>query len=157
MAPLTARAPGLAGAALADPRVTVQVIADGVHLADDTLQLVVSAARGRWSIVSDATAASGQGDGELVLGEVPVVAAGGVVRRADGTIAGSAAKLLDGVRHLAGLGVPLGEILTAATARPAALLGREEIGRIRLGDPAYLVLLGDELEVDTVIVGGRSI
>jgi N-acetylglucosamine-6-phosphate deacetylase len=157
MAPLSARAPGLAGAALADPRVTVQVIADGVHLADGMVQLVVSAARGRWSLVSDATAASGFGDGELFLGEVPVVAKGGVVRRLDGTIAGSAAKLLDGVRYLANLGLPLGDVLSAATARPAALVGRHDLGRIGLNEPAHLVLLGDDLEVDTTIVGGRSV
>ena len=157
MAPLSARAPGLAGAALADPRVTVQVIADGVHLADGMVQLVVSAARGRWSLVSDATAASGFGDGELFLGEVPVVAKGGVVRRLDGTIAGSAAKLLDGVRYLANLGLPLGDVLSAATVRPAALVGRHDLGRIALNEPAHLVLLGDDLEVDTTIVGGRSV
>jgi N-acetylglucosamine-6-phosphate deacetylase len=121
------------------------------------LQLVISAHRGRWTIVSDATAASGSGDGELVLGEVRVVASRGVVRRQDGTIAGSAAKLLDGVRHLAGIGVALGEVLTAATERPAALAGRPELGRIRLNEPARLILLGDELEVDTVIVEGRSL
>jgi N-acetylglucosamine-6-phosphate deacetylase len=157
MAPLSARAPGLAGAALADPRVTVQVIADGVHLADAMVQLVVSAARGRWSLVSDATAASGFGDGELFLGEVPVVAKAGVVRRLDGTIAGSAAKLLDGVRYLANLGLPLGDVLSAATVRPAALVGRHDLGRIALNEPAHLVLLGDDLEVDTTIVGGMSV
>ena len=157
MAPLTARAPGLAGAALADPRVTVQLIADKVHLADDTLRLVVSAAAGRWSLVSDATAASAFGEGEVLLGEVPVTAVQGVARRADGTLAGSAARLLDGVRRLADLGVALGDVLAAATERPADLLGRADIGRIFLGGPADIVLLGDGLEVDEVIVGGRSI
>ncbi|MGO9581189.1 MAG: N-acetylglucosamine-6-phosphate deacetylase [Acidimicrobiales bacterium] len=157
MRPLVAREPGLAGAALADPRVTLQVIADGVHVADDMLRLVLTAGRGRWNLVSDATAASGLGDGEFLLGEVPVVAEGGVVRRADGTIAGSAAKLLDGVRHLAALGVELGEVLSAASERPAALLGREDLGQIRVGAPACLVVLGDDLVLEDVILDGRSL
>jgi len=48
--------------------VTVQIIADRVHVADELLQVVLAAARGRWTIVSDATAASSLGDGELLLG-----------------------------------------------------------------------------------------
>jgi len=155
MRPLAARAPGLAGAALAEPNVTVQVIADGVHVAEDMLRLVVAAARGRWSLVSDATFASSLGDGEFFFGEVPVVAEGGVVRRGDGTIAGSAAKLLDGVRHLVDLGVGLGEVLAAATQAPARLLGREDLGQIRVGGPGDLVVLQDDLEVSGVILEGR--
>ena len=72
-------------------------------------------------------------------------------------IAGSAAKLLDGVRHLAGLGVALGEVLAAASERPATLLGRENLGRVRLGARADLVVLGDDLEVHEVLLEGRSV
>jgi len=157
MSPLSARAPGLAGAALADPRVTLQLIADGVHVADELLRVVLAAAPGRWNLVSDATAASGLGDGEVLLGEVHAVAAQGVVRREDGTIAGSAARLLDGIRHLAGIGAELGGVLAAATERPAALLGRADLGRLRLGASADLIVLGDDLELDEVLLGGRPL
>jgi len=157
MPPISARAPGLAAAALAEPRVTIQMIADPVHLADDLIRVVLTAAKARWTLVSDATAASGLGDGELVLGEVRVVADHGVVRREDGTIAGSGAKLLDGIRRVAGLGASLGDVLAAASERPAALMGREDIGRIRVGARADLVVLGDDLEVREVLVQGRSL
>jgi N-acetylglucosamine-6-phosphate deacetylase len=157
MPPISARAPGLAAAALAEPLVTIQMIADPVHLADDLIRVVLTAAKGRWTLVSDATAASGLGDGELVLGEVRVVADHGVVRREDGTIAGSGAKLLDGVRRVAGLGASLGDVLAAASERPAALMGREDIGRICVGARADLVVLGDDLEVREVLVQGRSL
>ncbi len=157
MRPLSARAPGLAGAALADPAVTVQVIADGVHVADDMLRLVVTAARGRWSLVSDATAASSLGDGEFLFGEVPVVARGGVVSREDGTIAGSAARLLDGVRHLVEIGVGLAEVLAAASEVPARLLGSDGLGQIHLGGPASLAVLGEDLEIGEVIIEGRAL
>jgi N-acetylglucosamine-6-phosphate deacetylase len=137
--------------------VTVQIIADRVHVADELLQVVLAAARGRWTIVSDATAASGLGDGELLLGEVRVTAEQGAVRRPDGTIAGSAATLLDGVRRVADSGAALGDILAAASERPARLLGREDIGRIGLGARADLVVLGDDLEVHEVLLEGRSV
>ncbi len=155
MPPISARAPGIAGAALADPRVTVQIIADPVHVADDLLRVVLAAANGRWTLVSDATAASGLGDGELVLGEVRVIAESGVVRRPDGTIAGSAAKLLDGVRRVVELGAALGDVLAAVSERPAALLGRGDVGRVRLGARADVVVLGDDLEVRDVLLEGR--
>ena len=157
MSPISARAPGLAGAALADPSVTVQIIADRVHVADELLRVVLAAARGRWTLVSDATAASRLGDGDLLLGEVHVTAGQGVVRRPDGTLAGSAATLLDGVRRVADIGAALGDVLAAASERPAALLGREDIGRIRLGARADLVVLGDDLEVREVLLEGRSL
>jgi len=157
MAPLTARAPGLAGAALADPRVAIQVIADGVHVADDMLRLVLAVAPGRWNLVSDATAASGLGDSEFFFGEVPVIATGGAVHRTDGTIAGSAARLIDGIRHLAELGVGLADVLSAASERPAALLGRQDHGRISVGGRGDLVVLGDELEIEEVLIAGRSL
>jgi N-acetylglucosamine-6-phosphate deacetylase len=157
MSPISARAPGLAGAALADPSVTVQIIADRVHVADELLRVVLAAARGRWTLVSDATAASRLGDGDLLLGEVHVTAGQGVVRRPDGTLAGSAATLLDGVRSVVGIGAALGDVLAAASERPAALLGREDIGRIRLGARADLVVLGDDLEVREVLLEGRSL
>jgi len=48
--------------------VTVQIIADRVHVADELLQVVLAAARGRWTIVSDATAASSLGDGDFSWG-----------------------------------------------------------------------------------------
>lgn len=157
MAPISARSPGLAGAALADPRVTVQVIADGVHVADDLLRIILSSARGRWSLVSDATAASGLGDGKMLLGEVPVFAEGGVVRRGDGTIAGSGATLLDGVHHLAELGAPLGDVLAAVSERPGRLLGRDDVGRITIGSRADLVVLTDDLRLQDVLLEGRSL
>ena len=157
MRPLSARAPGLAGAALADPAVTVQVIADGVHVADDMLRLVVTAARGRWSLVSDATAASSLGDGEFLFGEVPVIARHGVVRRKDGTMAGSAARLLDSVRHLVEIGIDLADVLAAASEVPARLLGNHDLAQIRVGGPASLVVLGEDLEIGEVIIEGRPL
>jgi len=49
---VSARAPGLAGAALAAPGVAVQLIADGVHVSDDLLRVAFAAAAGRCSIVA---------------------------------------------------------------------------------------------------------
>src|SRR5205823_12634408 len=81
MRPFAAREPGLAGAALASAEVTVQVILDGVHLAEDTARLVWHAAAERMALVTDAVSGAGLGDGRYRLASIDVEISGGVVRR----------------------------------------------------------------------------
>jgi N-acetylglucosamine-6-phosphate deacetylase len=156
MRPPAHRDPGIAYAALARDDVVVQLIADGVHLADDTVLVAWQAARGRVALVTDAAAPAGAGDGASVLGGREVVAAGGVVRAADGTLAGSASSMVDGVRHLHGLGVPLEDALSAASSVPARVAGRRDLGRLEPGAPADIVVLDDRLEVQRVYRAGSS-
>ena len=141
MRPPLARDPGIALAALARPDVTVQLIADGHHVAADALVVAWRAARGRVALVTDAVAAAGMGDGTFTLGEREVEARDGVVRTADGTLAGSALTMIAAVRHVHALGVPLAEALTAASATPAALIGRDDLGRLAPGARADVVVL----------------
>lgn len=155
MRPFTHRDPGVAGAALARPDVTVQLILDGVHLAPETVRLVWRAAGGRVALVTDAVAAAASADGSYRLGEVAVEARDGVVRRDDGVLAGSVLTMIDAVRNLHGLGVPLAEALSAATAVPAGVIGADA-GRIEVGARADLVILDDELEIRRVLVAGEA-
>jgi len=155
MSPVSSRAPGLAGLALADRRVAVQVIADGVHVAPELLAVAVNAALERLSLVTDATSLAGQPDGRLRLGEVEIELRGGVARRVgDGTIAGGASSLLDGLRRLAGLTPELGAALAAVTERPARLVGRTDVGHLRPGGPADVVVLDENLELRQVLLAG---
>jgi len=157
MGPISARSAGLAGTALSDPRLRLQVIADGVHVATEMLLVVVAAAPGRWSIVTDATSVAGLGDGSFMLGQVPIERSGGVARRPDGTMAGGASSLLHAVRHLCSLSVGLADVLAAASERPAQLMGRPDVGLLRPGGPADLIVLDDGLELTEVLVEGRPL
>ena len=154
MRPPTAREPGLALAALARTDVAVQVIADGHHVADDAMRVAWAAARGRLALVTDAVAAAGAGDGTFTLGGRPVRAEAGVVRDAEGRLAGSALTMDAAVRRLHALGAPLEEALAAASAVPAALAGRPELGALAPGAPADVVVLDDRLEVVRTLVAG---
>ena len=154
MRPPAARDPGLALAALARPDVTVGLIADGHHVAADTLLVAWSAGRGRVALVSDAVAAAGMGDGEFALGGRRVVSAGGIVRGPDGRLAGSALTLLAAVRTVHALGVPIEEALTAAATIPARIAGRPDLGRLAPGAPADVVVLDDGLELVRVLADG---
>ena len=154
MRPFTHRDPGIAGAALARDDVIVQIILDGIHLADDTARLVWQAAAGRVALVTDAMAGAGLSDGPYSLGDVAVEVRDGVVRREDGVLAGSVLTMIDAVRNLHSLGVPLEAALQAATAVPARIIGADA-GRIDLGAPADIVVLSEELEIERVLVGGE--
>jgi N-acetylglucosamine-6-phosphate deacetylase len=152
------RDPGIAMAALARSDVTVQLIVDGHHLASETVLVAWQAARGRFALVSDAVAAAGMDDGRYALGGTEVTAEGGVVRRADGTLAGSALTMIEAVRNLHALGAELEEALAAASTVPARIVGREDLGRLAVGAPADVVVLDDRLEVQrTLVAGGEHV
>jgi N-acetylglucosamine-6-phosphate deacetylase len=155
MRPATAREPGLALAALARGDVVVQLIADGHHVAGDAMAVAWAAARGRLALVTDAVAAAAAGDGTFTLGGRPVHAEGGVVRDAAGGLAGSALTMDAAVRRLHALGAPLDAALDAASAVPATLAGRPELGTLAPGTPADVVVLDDRLEVVRTLVAGR--
>jgi N-acetylglucosamine-6-phosphate deacetylase len=158
MRPFTHRDPGVAGVALARPDVVVQIILDGVHLAADTARLVWRAAAGRVVLVTDAVAGAGVGgggNGSYRLGDVAVEVRDGVVRRDDGVLAGSVLTMIEAVRNLHALGVPLEDALSAATAVPADVIGAET-GRFDIGAPADVVVLSEELEIERVLVGGEA-
>ena len=156
MRPFAAREPGLAGAALVASDVVVQIILDGVHLANDTARLVWQAAGGRMAIVTDAIAAAHAGDGSYSLAGVDFEVEDGVARNADQVLAGSTVCMIDAVRNLVALGAPLEAALSAASALPARIAGRPELGTLAPGTVADVVVLDDGLEIQRVLVHGED-
>jgi N-acetylglucosamine-6-phosphate deacetylase len=156
MRPFRHRDPGLAGAALAREDVIVQIILDGVHLAEETARVVWQAAPGRVALVTDAMAAAGMRDGFYSLGGLEIEMRDGVARNLDEVLAGSVLTMIEAVRNLHGLGIPLSQAVAAATTVPARVLGAPDLGRLDVGLPADLVVLDDNLEIERVCVGGED-
>jgi N-acetylglucosamine-6-phosphate deacetylase len=156
MRPLGHRDPGIAGAALARDDVVIQLIVDGNHLAEDTVRVVWGAAAGRVALVSDATAATGARGESYRLGDVEVEVRDGVPQRQDGTLVGGSATLLDGVRRLHALGVPLPDAVAAATSVPAALVHQPSLGTLAPGAEADVLVLDDRLELERVLLAGED-
>lgn len=156
MRPFRHRDPGIAGAALARDDVVVQVILDGVHLAQETATVVWRAAAGRVALVTDAMAGAGLTDGTYRLGGLEIEIVDGVARGAGGELAGSTLTMIEAIRNLHALGASLEDALRAATTVPARVLRLPAAGRLAVGLPADVVVLTDELEVDRVLVDGRD-
>jgi N-acetylglucosamine-6-phosphate deacetylase len=155
MRPLRSRDPGVTGVALTRPGVVVKMIVDGHHLASEVVQLVWACAAGRVALITDSMAAAGMGGGTFRFGEIEVeVEAGAAPMREDGTIAGSALSMIDALRNLHALGVPLEQAVAAATEVPARFLGRGDVGVLEPGGPADIVVLDDRLEIQSVLCAG---
>jgi N-acetylglucosamine-6-phosphate deacetylase len=163
MRPIHHREPGPVVALLEDPRVTVEVITDGVHV-DGALYRHVTRSAGpdRVSLVTDAMAAAGMADGAYRIGPLDVEVSGGVAHLVGtDTIAGSTATFdrLFGfaVDRLVDGGMPRDEALLIAVCQssvnPARALGLPS-PILTEGTRADLVVLDDELQVSAVLHHG---
>ena len=142
MRPLHHRAPGLAGAALVDERVTVELILDGHHVSREAAEIVRRCAPNRLALVSDAMSATGCGDGDFAIAGSAVRVTDGVAMLEDGSsLAGSTTTLAASFGRLNSLpGMTLGEAVNATSTTPSRAIGVGPSG-LKTGAPANLVVL----------------
>ncbi len=158
MSQLSSRAPGLVGAALADPTVVCGLIADGHHVHDTAMRAAFNAkGAGGIALVSDAMPPAAGGPPVFALQGRRMTRAGGRLVDENGTLAGAAITMLDAVRYVVRtLGLPLVDALRMATSTPARLLRLDgRIGRLAPGLRADLVHLSGDLGLAGVWIGGR--
>lgn len=161
MRPLHHRDPGPVAACLAAAargEAVVELIADGLHLHDGTVRTVLDlVGAGAVALVTDAMAATGMGDGTYRLGALDVDVTAGVARLPGReSIAGGTTRLLDIVRRLVlEVGLPLADVVRAASATPATVLGlAHELGSLLPGRRADLLIAGPDLEPLAVMRAG---
>jgi N-acetylglucosamine-6-phosphate deacetylase len=158
--PLGNYEPGVVGQALTDPRLTSGLIADLHHVNVPACLIALAAAPGRIALVTDAAACAGMPPGEYLLGGEPIVlppGPGEPPRRPGGGLAGSALRMDAAVANLAGAGVSLPAVVSAATSIPADLIGCPHLGRIAPGAAGDLVWLGPGLQARATWIGGRQV
>ncbi|MEM9255595.1 MAG: N-acetylglucosamine-6-phosphate deacetylase [Pseudomonadota bacterium] len=160
MSQMTAREPGVVGAALALDSLYASVIADGHHVHSAAITLALSAKpAGRLLLVSDAMApVGGSADSFELYGET-VTVQDGALRNANGALAGSAICLMDAVRFMhQKVGAALDVCLRMASTYPARVLGMEkELGGIEPGMRADLVHFEDDFRVTHTWLAGEAI
>ena len=159
MRPFSHRDTGVIGAVLTSPDVTAELIADGVHVDEPAMRLLLQAKGAAGVIlVSDGTAATGMPDGTYMLGTLEVTVSDGVCRNAEGKLAGSTLTLDRALRNIVALGRPLVDAVRMLTLNPASLLGIEfKKGALRVGADADVVLLDDSLHVTRVWTRGLAL
>lgn len=156
--PLHHRDPGVVGAALGDPRLTLGMIVDLHHVEPTAVRVAFAAAEGRIALVTDAVAALGMPRGRYELGgQVIDVLPDRPPLRPDGAIAGSSLRLDDAVANAVSCGIPLAEAIDAATRVPADAIGRHDLGRLTAGAVADLVWLSDDLRTRATWISGRLV
>lgn len=156
MRPFTHRDPGVIGAVLTSPEVSAELIADGIHVDEVAMKILLQAkGPGRVILISDGISATGMPDGKYMLGGMEVTVTQGVCRNAEGKLAGSTLTLDRALRNIVALGVPFAEAVRMLTLNPAKLLGIEfKKGALRTGADADIVLLDETLHVRQVWTRG---
>lgn len=160
MRPFHHRDPGLLGAALESPQVTLELIADGVHVHPAAARLLARAAgSARVALVSDAVPAAGLTEGSFEIGRRRARLSAGRVLLPDGAIAGSAITMDGVVRNAVSWGLAgLADGVGMASSVPARVLGLDaHKGRIAPGYDADLVALDGELEAVMTWVAGQPV
>ncbi|MFI0371564.1 N-acetylglucosamine-6-phosphate deacetylase [Actinomadura sp. 1N219] len=158
MRPLHHREGGPVAAAVNDPRVTVELINDGVHVEAAVVRLAFAAAGpSRVALITDAMAAAGMGDGDYSLGGMDVEVRDGRAILAGGTsIAGSTITMEDAFRRaVRDVGVPIHQAAEAASLTPARALGiSSRVGSLETGKDADLAVLDEDLRIAWVMKRG---
>ncbi len=145
MSPLSHRAPGMVGTAMALEGVTDELICDGHHVRPEVATMLIRLVGPEHiALITDCMRAGMMPDGDYTLGEFAVYVKDGMARlKAGDSLAGSVLQLKDALSHLLawGAGTPAA-IVKMATQTPAASCGiQHRCGSILPGRAAdYLVL-----------------
>jgi N-acetylglucosamine-6-phosphate deacetylase len=143
MGPLHHRDPGIPGLALDDERVSCPLIVDGAHVHPVMVRNAFKIlGPDRTVLVTDSIAAAGMPDGEFDLAGRRVQARGGIVRGAEGRLAGSALTMARAAANFLQFVPMAGDWLLAraAATNPARLVGAEAYGVIARGRRAAFTL-----------------
>ena len=157
MTPVHHREIGVVGAGLLDDSLKLELICDTIHLCPDMLQLVFKLVPiGRLMMITDSMAASWIGEGEVMLGGLPVLVRDGkAVLKDGGALAGSTLRYNEGVGNVAAItGLPLHQIVKATSWNQAQSLGLAGFGKLEAGFCADIVMLNDDFSVWKTLLGG---
>lgn len=153
------RKPGVIPAAVENPRVRAELICDGLHVHPASVRLAFSMfGSHRMILISDSLRCCGMPDGEYELGGQMAYLSGGVARLADGTIAGAATNLYQGMVNAIVFGIPEADAIRAATYNPACALGvQDRTGSIATGHRADFIICRSDYTGKRVFLGGKEL
>ena len=153
------RNPGVIPAAVENPNVQAEIIADGYHIHPASVRLAFTMFKDRMILVSDSGRCAGLPEGsKFELGGQDAWLRGGVAKLADGTIACSASNMWACLTNVLRWGIPETEAIRAATYNPAkALSAEDKIGSIEKGKFADFIITNSDYSEKRVFIGGVEV
>ena len=155
------REPGVVGAALDIGGLSAGIIADGIHVHPASLGAAIRGKRGPGHVflVTDAMPLTGTDAESFTLTGRTVYRRDGALRLKDGTLAGADLTMIGALRHVhRTIGIELDEALRMAALYPARVMRVDDRhGHLARGARADMVLLSDDLEVQSTWIGGEQV
>lgn len=148
MTPLTSREPGMVGAILEDKNSWCGIIVDGFHVHPATLKIAHQAkAAGKMVLVTDAMPSVGAADKNFMLNGELIQCKNGKLTTATGTLAGSDLDMLTAVKNTVNMvGIDWDEAIQMASKYPAAMMGENNLGAIKVGYNASMILIDENFQ-----------
>ena len=152
--PLNHREPGPIGAAM-DEGIYAEAICDGIHLHPSIVRLIYRVfGKERMIMISDNVSGAGLPDGEFHNdGRIRYIK-NGVIRNANGNLAGSWCNLFEDVKRTIGFGIPREDVYYMASTTPANYLGLNK-GRIKVGYDADFLVVTEKDELLKTVISGK--
>ena len=154
------RNPGVIPAAVENPKVRAEIIADGYHIHPSSVRLAFTMFKNRMVLVSDSGRCAGKDEGyQFDLGGQMAELRGGVAKLVGtNTIACSASNLWTCLCNAISWGIPEAEAVRAATYNPACALGVQDVvGSIATGKVADFLVCADGYESKRVFLAGKEL
>ncbi|WP_152657632.1 N-acetylglucosamine-6-phosphate deacetylase [Oceanobacillus sp. CFH 90083] len=151
---------GAVGAAFQLEGLRAELIADGIHVVPEMLQLIFdNVGPDRIIMITDSMRAKGLKEGKYELGGQPVYVKDGQATLDNGSLAGSILTMIDAVKMMLQLdGVTLQDIVKMTAVNPAQQVGIFDTkGSIELGKDADLVLLNEEMDIAYTVCRGEVV
>ena len=158
MSPLNHRNPGVVGAALNSPELSVELITDTFHIHPGLFPIVAKLKDRKLVLITDCISAGGLADGSYDLGGQEVIVRGIECRLADGTIAGSVLKLNQAVHNMMNAtGLQVNEVVNMASLNPATALGvSANKGSLEAGKDADIIIADPDFNIFRTLIGGET-
>jgi len=148
---------GMVGGGLRCPDVFVEIIADGIHLCPEMIDLIYRLKTpDTIMLITDAMRGAAMPDGDYDLGELPVKVVNGKAQLPNGTVAGSTLQLHRGLQRVHEItGLPLRELVKTTGWNQARSLRLGNLGTIAVGAKADVVVLNADFQPEQVWLDGR--
>ena len=139
----------IAEASLAQKKIPLEMIIDGVHVSDEILKEVLASGDKRTILITDSMSAAGGADGSYSIGSLDVVVIDGVARlTSNHSLAGSTLTMDQAFINFLKANNNIVDCVFAASTLPAKTLGLHAVGEIAVGKKAHILeYTGTEIKV----------